>query len=761
MTSHPLLKGEIKLREYQESALAVAIGKNTLVILPTGLGKTVIALFLAAQRLHKHPGSKVLFLAPTKPLAQQHVESFRKHLSVSENEFALLTGEENAEKRKVSWSNARAVFATPQTIENDLITNNISLRDVSLIVFDEAHRAVGEYAYVFIAKKYAEQGKDQLSLALTASPGSSKEKIDEIVKNLNIEDVEIKSDRDHDVRPYVEKMDAEWVKVEFPENFRRLKELLTAAMKDYMKILKAKGYLVGKDLKSLGKRDVLSLQNQLRQEMLSGAQVWDAISDVAALLKVQHGLELLETQGISPLNEYFKRMKSQKSKAVATLFKRDDMNSAVGLTQILHSQGIDHPKLGKLKELIKGQMSKKRLSKVIVFTQYRDSVEKILSVLDGEKAGSGESKTINIVAKKLIGQAVKGKQKGMSQKEQKELLREFNENLFNVLVATSVGEEGLDIDEVDLVIFYEPVPSEIRTIQRRGRTARKKPGKLVVLMTTGTRDEVYFWSAFHKERRMRAAIKEVKRDFGGQKKEPAESPGQSSLKSFIKKEAIEENKQEEKVHIYVDQRERNSGIAKRLSEMGANVEVKQLKVADFLVSERVAVERKTVPDFLQSLIDGRLMGQMSEMVRNFGNPLLMLEGDPAELYTERNINPNAIRGAISSIAVNFGIPVIHTTGPEDTTAYLMVLAKREQEGKVKEIALRGEKKAMSLNEWQRFIVESLPNVSAVLAKRLLAHFGSVEKVMNAQEKELQEVDGVGELKAKKIREIIRGKYEAE
>lgn len=747
MTSHPLLKGEIKLREYQEAAVAVALNQNTLVVLPTGLGKTIIALYVAAQRLHKFPNSKLLFLAPTKPLAQQHIESFRKHLELPEGQFALLTGEEPAKNRKEIWDNSRAVFATPQTIENDLITNNINLCDVSLVVFDEAHRATGNYSYVFIAKKYADQGKDQLSLALTASPGHSKEKIDEIVQNLNLKDVEIKSDKDHDVRPYVEKMDIEWAKVELPENFKRLRELLNGAMKAYLNSLKGKGYLVGKDLKSLGKRDLLELQGRLREKMTEGEAVGEDISDSAALLKLYHGLELLETQGMAPLDEYFNRMRTQKSRAVNVLLKRDDVRAAIGLAQILHSQGVDHPKLDKLKELVKEQLEKKRYSKIIVFTQYRDSVEKIISVLETEKS---------VAPKMLIGQAVKGKQKGMSQKAQKEMLREFNSNVFNVLVCTSIGEEGLDIEEVDLVVFYEPVPSEIRTIQRRGRTARKKPGKLVVLMTTGTRDEVYFWAAFHKERRMRAAIKEVKREFLGQRPE-MEHPGQSSLKSFINK--TETNGAQEKMYIYVDQRERNSGIARKLSEMGATVDVKQLQVADFLVSEKVAVERKTIADFLQSLIDGRLMGQMSEMCRNFENPILMIEGDPAMLYTERNIHPNAIRGAIASIAVNFGIPIIYTTSPDDTAAFLYVLAKREQEGGKKEIALRGEKKAMSLSEWQQFVVESLPNISAVMAKRLLEHFGSVESVFNAQEKDLQEVEGVGDVKAKRIREIIRSKYE--
>jgi ERCC4-related helicase len=739
VTSHPLLKGGIKLREYQESAVAVALSQNTLVVLPTGLGKTVIALFLAAHRLHKFPESKILFLAPTKPLVQQHLGSFRESLNLEEKQFALLTGAEPAGKRKGLWKGARAVFATPQTIENDLITGNIDLREVSFIVFDEAHRASGEYAYVFIAKKYLEQGRDKLSLALTASPGSDKEKIGEIIRNLNIESVEIKTDKDRDVKPYVERMDAEWVKIKLPENFARLRGLLRQAIKEYAKRLKDKGYLSGKQWDSLGKRDLLGLQSQLREAMLSGERVGDDVSDVAALIKLEHGLELLETQGITALNEYFKRLRTQKSRATNFLLARDDIRAAIGLAQVLQMQGIEHPKLARLKELVEEQLSRKNASKILVFTQYRDSVEKIISTLEGK----------NISPRRLIGQAVKGKQKGMSQKEQKEVLNEFNLGFFNTLACTSVGEEGLDIDEVDLVIFYEPVPSEIRTIQRRGRTARKKPGRLVVLMTEGTRDETYFWSAFHKERRMHAAIKETKREYSGK-----ERAGQSSLKSFVEKE----NKGEEKVYIYVDQRERGSGIAKKLSEMGVDVDVKQLEVADFLVSERVAVERKTVSDFLQSLVDGRLMSQMSEMARNFESPIVIIEGNPGQLYTERNINPNAIRGAISSIAVNFGIPIIYTTGTEDTAAFIYVLAKREQEGKAKEIALRGEKRAMSLSEWQRFVVESLPNVSSVIAKRLLSHFGSVEKVINASEKELQDVEGIGKGKAERIKEIISSEY---
>jgi len=559
-------------------------------------------------------------------------------------------------------------------------------------------------------------------------------------------------------------MEVDWVKVQFPENFARLKKLLEGAMKDYFKWLKQGGFFVGKKFQGLGKRDLLSLQAQLRQEMLAGETRFKEISDVAALMKLFHAVELLETQGIAPLNEYLKRMQKQQSKAVAVLLKREDIRAAIGLTELLHNQGVDHPKLGKLYEIVADQLDSKEKSKVIVFTQYRDTVDKIIDHL---------IKHDKILPVRFIGQATKGKQKGMSQKEQKQILEQFSGGEFNCLVATSVGEEGLDIPEVDLVVFYEPIPSEIRSIQRRGRTARRHAGRLVVLMTEKTRDEVYFWAAFHKERRMKAALKEVQKEFRGRMVPEC----QSKLGAFVtgdhvenktengtkeEGEETEKTKMEPKrLHVYVDQRERNSGIAKKLSEMGVEVRIHQMEVGDYMVSEGVAIERKTVSDFLQSLIDKRLMEQMSNLSRNFEVPLLIIEGDNFSLYTERNIHPNAIRGAMASIAVNFGVPVIFTRDADDTASFLHILAKREQDATDKEIALRGSKRAMSTAEQQRFIVESLPNVSAVLAKRLLKHFGTVQKIFDAGSMQLQEVDGIGSKKAQEIKRVIRAKYEEE
>lgn len=208
--------------------------------------------------------------------------------------------------------------------------------------------------------------------------------------------------------------------------------------------------------------------------------------------------------------------------------------------------------------------------------------------------------------------------------------------------------------------------------------------------------------------------------------------------------------------MFVDSRERNTTILSALRD-GADIELRQLPVGDYLVSDRVCIERKTMDDFLASIIDKRLLSQMAEMRRNFQVPVLILEGVD-ELYAQRNIHPNAVRGALSSIAVDYDIPIIPTEDEEDTAQMVLMLARREQEDNDRVVALRGEKKPELLNERQRFIVESLPHVSAVLADRLLERFGTVEAVMGAAQKQLQEVEGIGEKKAAEIRKAVKSKY---
>ncbi|AHF80475.1 DEAD/DEAH box helicase [Thermococcus paralvinellae] len=759
----------IRPRVYQEVIYAKCKDKNSLIVLPTGLGKTLIAMMIADYRLSKY-GGKVLMLAPTKPLALQHKESFVRLFNLPPEKINVLTGELSPEQRAKIWERSIIITATPQTIENDLLVGRISLEDVVLLVFDEAHRAVGNYAYVYIAKEYMRQAKHPLILGLTASPGNDEEKIRQVIKNLYIEHIEIRTENSPDVRPYVQGVRFEWIKVELPGIYKEVRKLLREMLKDALKPLAEAG-LVDSYSPDIPKKDVLKAGQIINAEVAKGNyEIGKLMLYQAKAMKLHHAIELLETQGLTALRAYLKKLyEERQTKSNKELMSDPRMKRAISLLIQARDLGLDHPKMDKLKELIKEQLDKKPNSKIIVFTNYRDTAKKIVK----------ELVNMGIKVSRFVGQASRENDRGMSQKKQKEILDLFSQGVFNVLVATSVGEEGLDVPEVDLVVFYEPVPSAIRSIQRRGRTGRHKPGRVVILMAKGTRDEAYYWSSRHKEKQMIAVLKKVS--------EMVKKEKQASLLGFVKPKKeeekreiiVEEEKEQQKAEvsteevyeklpvkpifvkkpkgivIYVDSRELKSQVPKYLKELGAHIEVKTLDVGDYIVSEDVAVERKSANDFIQSIIDGRLFDQVKRLTEAYARPVIIIEG---QLYGIRNVHPNAIRGALAAVTIDWGVPVLFSADAKETAQFIYLIAKREQEERKKEVAVRSEKKALTLADRQRLIVEGLPYISATLAKRLLRHFGNVERVFTAKESELMEVEGIGEKIAREIRKVITAPY---
>ncbi|MFH1450874.1 MAG: DEAD/DEAH box helicase [archaeon] len=722
-----LLSGSsITPRLYQEKIFSTAATANTLVVLPTGLGKTHIAAMLAAHLAKKHQG-KVLFMAPTRPLVEQHCTTWKENFNLSEDNFKVFTGNLMAKKREQEYKDADFIFATPQVIQNDIITKKLQLEDYVLLIFDEAHRAVGEYPYSFIAKKYVESAQKPRILGLTASPGTDRQKIEEICNSLYIEKVEARDREDEDVRPYVKAREFKTIDVILPREFTRVKSLLETVMKNYLRYLKDGKIIQSDSIRALRKRDMLMLQGKLGSTAAQNTDLYPYLSALAGVLKVYHAQELLETQGITPLVSYFEKLRSDNTKAAKNLLVNPGFKEAIRIVGMMHNAGVEHPKLEKLLEILK------REEKTIIFAHYRASVDNIMNLLKAD----------DIKACKLIGQAEGKSGKGVSQKEQVKRLEEFREGKHTVLVATSVGEEGLDIPAVDHIIFYEPVPSAIRSIQRAGRTARHRPGRVSMLITKDTRDEAYYWAARRKEEKMKTALGSF----------TAKTRVQRTLDKFSRTAG------EKTPIIFADSREANSGILKELSNAGVEVRIKGLDVADFQVSERVGVERKNVEDFLQSLIDGRLMKQAAAISRVFERPLIIVEGDT--LHGKRNIHPNAIRGALSALAVDYNIPIVYTKDVEDTAGFLKVLAIREQFDQNKEVQLRSEKRPALLNEQQQFIIEALPTVGPTLAKRLLEKFGSVESIIGASETELMKVNKMGEKKAKEIRKVISENYRKE
>ncbi len=523
MSSHLLLKAGIVPRSYQSSIALSASKANTLVILPTGLGKTLIAVLVSEMRVKEFAGKgRVLVLAPTRPLVLQHKETFEKSLLLDESNFVLLTGETDLDERAAVWDTPteghpqqQFVFATPETVLNDiLIAGNASLKDFVLVVFDEAHRAVGDYAYTEVARFYSIQSPHPLILGLTASPGGSIERVDEVVRNLFIKNVEARNEEDIDVQEFVEETKMETVKVRLPQEFNSLRNLLRSLYDEKIEKLKRGGFVkpsffrgqprITKKALLDSRREIFSRLKQADYNTNAKSLAYGALISQSQAVIILHAIELIETQGVYTLQKYLLRQKEnpEQGKSAKALFKDERWSKIVNEASKLSSSSIEiYPKIPRLGAIISEQLQKKPDSKIIVFTQYRDTIDLIISSLQKKR---------QVKCQRFVGQSKRSEEDtGMSQKVQKEILEKFRTSKeFSVLVSSSIGEEGLHVPDVDLVVFYEAVPSEIRLIQRRGRTGRTMPGRVVVLLSEGTVDEAYFYSALYKENRMKKIVQD-------------------------------------------------------------------------------------------------------------------------------------------------------------------------------------------------------------------------------------------------------------
>ncbi len=502
----------MKPRDYQNAIFETCKEKDCLVVLPTGTGKTLIALMMAIDRFKQFPLEKIVILAPTRPLIEQHFESFKKNLPEGWADMQLFTGKTPADKRKKIWQTAEFIFSTPQCIANDLDKKLYELNEVTLLVVDECHRCLKNYAYNRVAQKYKIQSTNGRVLALTASPGGDKETISQVCENLGIKAVEVRTRESPDVKPYLQELEFEKIEVDFPAEFLEIKLLLEEIYNKKISELKHRKVLFGYASKTMLLKTQGRLMTKKGKRNLNDML---AVSACATALKISHALTLLETQTISSfiayLKDLFKQAAEKKSKGVQKLVANPCFAKAYTLTTMLNKE---HPKIEVLKDIVKEQFQEDPNSKIIIFAQFRETVRTISERLN---------KISGITADNFVGQAIKdhgkGKTTGLKQKEQKAMIEKFKSGDINVLVATSIAEEGLDIPEVNEVIFYEPIPSAIRSIQRRGRTARLSKGTLKILVTKKTLDEVFHYAAYHKEKRMHKAIDQIKKDFDTKEKQ--------------------------------------------------------------------------------------------------------------------------------------------------------------------------------------------------------------------------------------------------
>ena len=454
-------KNSIEKRDYQVNLANQAIKENCIVVLPTGLGKTAIALNVIAEYLAKGTGG-ALFLAPTRVLVHQHYEFLKANLTL--DDISLITGEDPIQKRTKLWSNS-VICATPEITKNDLDRQIVSPEQFNLVVFDEVHRTVGDYAYSGIAERF--ENSSARLIGLTATLPSEKEKATEILTRLRISSIAERTEDSPDVKPYIQETKTEWINVELPPELKSIQTLLKLALNERYDTLQKNGI-------RLAEQQSLSALLRIRQFVLSRNR--RSAKPLFTAIRIHYALSILEAHGITPFLKFCERARKKKGVGVKELFEVDpNFTRAVHLAKEAQSRGIEHSKIPKLKEILESVPGK-----ALIFTSYRDSVDLIFNKLTEMGVSAGI----------LIGKAG---ETGLKQKEQIEAVQKFRDGIFQVLVATRVGEEGLDIAEVNQVIFYDNVPSSIRYIQRRGRTGRKDTGKLVVLIAKNTIDERYYW----------------------------------------------------------------------------------------------------------------------------------------------------------------------------------------------------------------------------------------------------------------------------
>ncbi|MDS0282565.1 DEAD/DEAH box helicase [Haloarcula onubensis] len=826
---HPLVTdGFLENRRYQVELADTASGDHALVCLPTGLGKTTVSLLVTARRLHE-VGGKSLLLAPTKPLVQQHAEFYREALRIPDDEIVVFTGEVRPDDRAELFEDATIVIATPQVVENDLVGNRIDLSRVTHCTFDECHRATGDYAYNYIADRYHADAADPLVTAMSASPGDDEEAILGVCENLGLSEVAVMTEDDADVAEYTHDTDVDWKRIDLPEVVIEIRDAINEVVSDRLAQLKELG-VTNKTSPDLSEREIQGMQAELRKLMNNDqSEGYQGMSLLAEIRKLRTAVTYVETQSVESLRRYFERLKeaarsSGASKADQRLVSEPKIREAMRKADTYDDL---HPKFRRTRMLLAETLGIDGGERVIVFTESRDTAETLVDFLSN-----------HFTTQKFVGQSDTDGSEGMTQTEQQETLERFRGGEFEVLVSTSVAEEGLDVPEVDLVLFYEPVPTAIRAIQRKGRTGRQAEGRVVVLLANDTRDEAYFWKARNDQKRMQNELNSLKSVAGelsaeldqtglddyegaesgesdgegattgaGEPEAPATNGGvsdggQAGLDAFAGQDMASETDQQaasetasggaagpaadegdsegsddptdgetddavvakaggdEAVEIVADQRELDSTIARDLStRAGVETRLETLAVGDYVLSDRVVVERKTVSDFLDTLTGGdrSMFEQVGDAARNYARPVVVVEG--GDLYGERNVHAKSINGALASLAVDFGASVLRTDDEGETADLLETIATREQDDGDREVSVHGEKQSKTVAEQQEYVVASVAEVGPVTARSLLDHFGSVEAVMTATHDELREVDGIGDVTADRIRAVVGSAYE--
>lgn len=747
--NHNLIVEEsIEKREYQDYLFEEAKDKSSLVVLPTGTGKTIVSLRITAERILENGGTSLL-LAPTKPLVEQHYDTYMELLDIMDDEIVIFTGDTRPDERKEIWdSDPSVVIATPQVVENDIIAGRISFQNVTHLTIDECHRATGDYSYVYLAGKYKEQSNNPLITGLSASPGDNKEEILTICRNINVESINIITENDPKIKDYTYETNIETRWVDIDDEILEIRDKIQDVYKSRLEKLYEEDYIDSRS-KTVSQSKLHSARNSIQNDMQKGnSEAYQAMSIWAEAMKLNKAIETIETQGVDSFLEYYKRLESElnesdSSKAVERLVSDAKMQSAV---EMARSYDSIYNKYDALKsELVTAV--KINDGKALVFTKSRDTVESIVDLLSDD-----------FEVNRLVGQTDKENSEGMKQSEQKESVRQFSNDEAEVLISTQIGEEGLDISEVDLVVFYEPASKGIEQIQRQGRTGRSQSGRVVMLIGNETRDVGMYYKSKNNVKQMKDDVSDLQ-EIGDLEVEIRDELEDDKDQTKLT-DTFDNPDDSEDYNIVADSRESKSSVVKSLdTSNNINLDIKNnMEIGDYIVSDQCVVERKSVQDFHDTITGDRsIFEQIKSMSNEYKKPILLIEGGHGGLYT-KNIHPNSIRGILASIVSDFGVSIIESVDEDDTASILESLAEKEQDNSDSEVNPHGNKETGSVKSQQEYVVSSIEGIGIKTARELLDEFGDIYSIFNADVEQLENVDGVGEGSANKIYRIIRSDY---
>ena len=498
--SHPLLsEGLVEARAYQLEAVDEALTSSMLLVMPTAAGKTAVIWMAIANKLSEENG-RVILIAPTVGLVDQHLRSIRDVLSIEEEAISI-TGQIPPSSRVGLWGASRLIIATPKVLVNDVENDVLRLSEFSLLVIDEAHHCTGEHAMAMVCDYYTSSSSSPHILGATASPGHSPDSVREICIRTGASRIHIRNSDEEMLKGYLSELEIREISVRVPEEMKELAQPFVIWQQGIVDRQRRLGrYILPGMISFAGLSSAMDRsRSAIGRGEVSGYQ---SVSQIAIAMRLHHLINCLLSQGVSASREYLERLENgddSNKKTVRDFLRdprvRDLLEKLDGMVEI-------HSKIGAVRRMVRERLRRDPNSRVIVFANYRDTIASLESSLEGLDG---------VKATRFVGQSARGGRQGLSPKEQVGVLNEFRNGGANVLLATSIGEEGLDIPSADLVIFYEPVSSEIRTIQRRGRTGRQRLGEVIVLIAEGTRDEGAKAAAVRREENMQRAVHRVRR----------------------------------------------------------------------------------------------------------------------------------------------------------------------------------------------------------------------------------------------------------